>query len=72
MVRHHGNFVALCRAIMIVLFLLAATARWSISAVFPSSSSPPSSAQRTIEHGGIETNELIMTPMGHRTHHDSV
>ena len=38
------------------LLLPAATARWSINAVFPSSS-PPSSAQRTIEHGVIETND---------------
>ena len=44
------------------LFLPAATARWSISAV-----SPPSSAQRT-----IETNELNMTLMSHMTPHDSV
>ena len=37
-------------------FLPAATARWSINAVFPSPS-----GQRTIEHGVIETNELYMT-----------
>ena len=30
-----------------------------------------SSAQRIIEHGGIETNGLNMTPMGHMTHHYS-
>ena len=30
------------------------------------------SGQRTIEHGGIETNELIMTLLSHMTHHDSV
>ena len=53
------------------LFLPAATARWSISAVFPPPSSYPS-AQRTIEHGSIETNELNMTLMSHMTHHGSV
>ena len=31
-----------------------------------------SSGQRTIEHGGIETSGLNMTPMGHMTHHYSV
>ena len=51
-------------------FLPAATARWSISAVFPSSS--PSSGHKTIEHGSIETNELNMTLMSHMTHHDLV
>ena len=49
-------------------FLPAAAVRWSIRAVSP----PPSSAQRTIEHGGIETNELNMTLMSHMTHHDLV
>ena len=39
-------------------FLPAATARWSISAV-------STSAQRTIEHDSIETNELNMTLMSH-------
>ena len=34
--------------------------------------SPPPSAQRTIEHGSIETNELNMTLMSHMTHHDLV
>ena len=47
-------------------FLPAATARWSINAAFPSS------PQRTIEHGGIETNELNITCMSHMNHHDSV
>ena len=51
-------------------FLPAATARWSISAVFPPPPSP--SAQRTIEHGSIETHELNMTLMSHMTHHDLV
>ena len=36
---------------------------------FPSSSP---SAQRTIEHGSIETNELNMTLMSHMTHHELV
>ena len=38
-----------------------------INEVFPSIS-----AQRTIEHGSIETNELNMIPMSQMTHHDSV
>ena len=50
-------------------FLPAATARWSINAV---SSSSPSSPRKTIEHSGIETNELNMTLMSHMTHNDSV
>ena len=41
-------------------FLPAATARWSINAV------SPTSPQRNIEHGGIETNELNMTLMSHK------
>ena len=50
-------------------FLPAATARWSISAVFPSS---PTSGHKTIEHGSIETNELNITLMSHMIHHESV
>ena len=48
-----------------VAFLPAATARWLISAV-------STSAQRTIEHGSIETNELNLTLRSNMTHHDSV
>ena len=54
---------------LLQVFLPAATARWSISAVFPP---PSSSGHKTIEHGTIEANELNMTIMSHMTHHDLV